>query len=142
MNFRKVLTVGAEFLPDEGDGVEAEHLDPAIGQHTHQVEEFAENVRVSPVEIPLEFVEGRPYPPLAVVVPGEIAMREVRKNVRKVLLPGVNLVLSRQNMEIVAVLLLTSPSSSSPFMLGRYVVNDEVHDEGYAVGTQGSREVS
>jgi len=45
-------------------------------------------------------------------------------------------------MEIVAVLLLTSPSSSSPFMLGRYVVNDEVHDEGYAVGTQGSREVS
>ena len=79
------------------DGVEAEHLDPAIGQHTHQVEEFAENVSVSPVEIPLEFVEGRPYPPLAVVVPGEIAMREVRKNVRKVLLPGVNLVLSRQN---------------------------------------------
>jgi len=69
-------------------------------------------------------------------------MREVRKNVRKVLLPGVNLVLSRQNMEIVAVLLLTSPSSSSPFMLGRYVVNDEVHDEGYAVGMQGSREVS
>jgi len=69
-------------------------------------------------------------------------MREVRKNVRKVLLPGVNLVLSRQNMEIVAVLLLTSPSSSSPFMLGRYVVNDEVHDEGYVVGTQGSREVS
>lgn len=113
-----------------------------ISQHTHQVEEFAENVSVSPVEIPLEFVEGRPYPPLAVVVPGEIAMREVRKNVRKVLLPGVNLVLSRQNMEIVAVLLLTSPSSSSPFMLGRYVVNDEVHDEGYAVGTQGSREVS
>ena len=100
--------------------------DSAISQHTHQVEEFAENVRVSPVEIPLEFVEGRPYPPLAVVVPGEIAMREVRKNVRKVLLPGVNLILSRQNMEIVAVLLLTSPSSSSPFMLGRYVVNDEV----------------
>ena len=141
MDLREVLATGAELLPDEGDGVQTEDLDSAVGEFTHQVDELAEDVGIGPVEVPLELVEGRPDPSLTVVVPGEIATRKVGEDLREILLPGIDLVLSLQDVEVVTVFLLTGTCSLSPLMLGRHMVDDQVHDQGDAVAPQRGRQI-
>ena len=72
-----VLAAGAHPLPEERDRVEPEHLDPEVGQPQDDLGELGQHRRVGPVEVPLPLVERRPDPALEVVVPGEVAGREV-----------------------------------------------------------------
>ena len=55
--------VGALALDGEGDGVQAQDLDALVGEVEDDGGELHHDVRVAPVKVPLEGVEGDPHPP-------------------------------------------------------------------------------
>ncbi len=57
-----VLAVGAEALPHEGHGIETQNVDAPVGEIQHHIDNFEEDLRVRPVQVPLVFVEGGPDP--------------------------------------------------------------------------------
>ncbi len=77
MHLGLVLAGRAHPLPQEGDGVEPQHLDAEVGQPQDGLRELRQHRRVRPVEVPLPLVEGRPDPCVQVGVAGEVTRREV-----------------------------------------------------------------
>ena len=130
------LAVGALALDGEGDGVQAQHLDAAVGQVQNDAGELGHDVGVAPVEVPLEGVEGGPHPAAHAVVPGEVAGGEVGEDLRQGALVGVGLSAVGEDEEVVAVALLAGAGPHRPLVLGGHVVEDEVHHQGDALGAQ------
>ena len=130
------LAVGALALDGEGDGVQAQHLDAAVGQVQDDAGELGHDVGVAPVEVPLEGVEGGPHPAAHAVVPGEVAGGEVGEDLRQGALVGVGLGAVGEDEEVVAVALLAGAGPHRPLVLGGHVVEDEVHHQGDALGAQ------
>ena len=89
VHLRLALAVGAQALPDEGDGVKAQHVDPAVGEVEDDRRVLAQDGRIGPVEVPLELVERRPDPAVELVVPREVARREVGEDLGQGPLVGV-----------------------------------------------------
>ena len=109
VHLRLVLARGAHPLPDEGDGVEAEHLDPEVGQRDDDVGVLAQDRRVRPVDVPLVVVERRPDPAAELVVPGEVAGREVGEDLGQAGLVGVGHLAVGVHVEVVALLRVARP---------------------------------
>ena len=136
-----VLGVGAEPLPQEGDRVEPQTVDAAIGQEQGDVGELAEHLGVRPVEVPLPRVERGPDPAADLVVPGEAAGREVREHLGKGAFEAVRLGAVGEDVEVVAVARVARASRGRPGMLTGHVVEDEVDGEGDAGVVQHGGEV-
>ena len=69
------LARGAQLLPDERHGVQAQHLGPLVRQEQHFRGHGVEDVRVGVVEVPLEAVERGPHPPGIRVVGARVPSR-------------------------------------------------------------------
>ena len=78
-----ILAVRPEPLPQEGNGVETQYLDPQVRQMHDDGGEFEQHLRIGPVQIPLPLVERRPHPLAELVVEREASGREVRKDFRQ-----------------------------------------------------------
>ena len=136
MDLGLALAVGALAFDGEGDGVQAQHLDAAVGQVQDDVGELGHDAGVAPVEVPLEGVEGGPHPAVDVVVPGEVAGGEVGEDLRQGALVGVGLGTVGEDEEVVAVALLAGARPRRPLVLGGHVVENEVHHQRDALGAQ------
>ena len=137
-----VLAGRAHPLPQEGDRVEPEHLHAEVGEEQDDLGELDEDVRVRPVEVPLPGVERRPHPLLELLVPGEVARREVREHLGQRPLVGVGLGPVGVDVEVVLVVLLARPRADRPVVLARDVVEDQVEDEAHPVLAQRGRQVA
>jgi hypothetical protein len=73
VGFGLIFAVGAQALPHEGDGVQAQDFHALIRQEEHDVQQFAKDGRVGVIQVPLEFVEGGPDPFVERFVVGEAA---------------------------------------------------------------------
>ncbi len=71
VHFWLSLAVGANALPDECDGIKTQAVGATIREVQNDVGEFAEHIRVRPVEIPLPRVEGGPHPLLQRLIEAE-----------------------------------------------------------------------
>ena len=133
MHLGLVLTRRTESLPDEGDRIETEAVDAAVGEEESDVGELVHDIGVGPVEVPLVVVERRPHPRVEAVVPREVARGEVGEHLRQRLLIGVGDGAVGVDVEVVAVLRIPSPGSLGPRMLGRDVVEHEVDGQSDAI---------
>ena len=97
--------------------------------------------RVGPVEVPLPRVERRPHPLLEVLVPREVARREVREDLGQGPLVHVGLRPVGVQVEVVLVVLLPGPGPYRPVVLAGDVVEDQVENEAHPVFPHGGREV-
>ena len=129
MHFGLVLAVGAESLPDEGDGVEPQHLHTEISQEQDDLGVFGEYFRVRPVDVPLVGVEGGPHPALCLIVPGEAAWGEVGEDLRQEGFVGVGFRAIRIDPEVVAVLGVSGARGPRPGVLAGDVVQHQVDDQ-------------
>ena len=82
------LAAGTQSFPHEGHRIQPQHIDAGIGEVQHDLGNFKENLRVSPVQIPLVFVESGPDPFAEIGVMGEIAGGIVGKNLDQRLFIG------------------------------------------------------
>ena len=85
----QVLAARAHLLPDEGHRIQAQHLDPGVGQEEHLARHLAEDRRVAVVQVPLEDVEGRPDPHADLGAIGERARMLVGEDLAQRALVGV-----------------------------------------------------
>ena len=121
-----VLARRAQPLPDEGDGVEPDHVDAEVGEEQDDVGELVEDVGVRPVEVPLPRVERRPHPPGGVVVPREAARGEVGEHLGQRALVGVGQLAVGEDAEVGAVVRIAATGRLRPLVLAGDVVEHEV----------------
>ena len=79
---------------------------------------------------------------LELLVPGEVARREVREHLGEGPLVGVGLGPVGVDVEVVLVVLLPRPRPDRPVVLARDVVEDQVEDEAHPVLAQRGRQVA
>ena len=137
-----VLAVGAHPLPEERDRVEPEHLDPEVGQPQDDLGELDEHRGVGPVEVPLPLVEGRPDPALELLVPREVARREVREDLRQRALEVVGHVAVLEDVEVVPVRRVARPGARRPVVLAGDVVEHQVHHQADALAAERGGELA
>ncbi len=135
------LAVGAEALPQEGDGIQAQHVDAAVGQVEDDRRVLAQHRGVAPVDVPLELVERRPHPALQVLVPGEVAGGEVGEDLGQGRLVRVGHVAVGEDVEVLAVRRVTGARLDGPLVLTGDVVEHEVEHQAHPGVVQPGREV-
>ena len=140
MDFRLILTVGSEPLPDERDRIQAEDVHSLVRQPADELDELVEHLGVGPVEVPLVLVEGGPHPRVRRVVPGEVAGGKIREDLRERLLELVGHLPVGVQEEVVPILQVPLPGLLRPFVFLGDVVENEVHLQGDPVLPQGGRE--
>ena len=62
MSLRQAFAAGTHLLPDEGYGVHTQDVHAQVGEEHHFARHGVEYPRIGVIQIPLERVEGRPYP--------------------------------------------------------------------------------
>jgi hypothetical protein len=137
-----VLAGGAEALPDEGDRVEPEHLHAEVGQRQDDVGELAQHGGVRPGQVPLVVVEGRPDPARELVVPGEVAGREVGEHLRQGGLVGVRHLPVGVDVEVGPLVGVAGAGGRGPLVLTRDVVQHQVEAQADPVGAQRRRQLA
>ena len=140
MNLWLVLAVRPEPLPQERDGVQPQHLDAGVGEEEDDVGVLREHVGIGPVEVPLPLVERRPDPALQVVVPGEVAGREVGEHLRQSCLVRVRHRAVGKDVEVRPLRHVTGPRVDGPTVLARDVVEHQVEYEADPLSAKGSAE--
>ena len=113
---------------------------PRLARAEDDVGVLAEDLGVGPVDVPLVVVEGRPHPGGEVVVPGEVAGREVGKDLRQGRLVGVGHLPVVVDVEVGTLALVTRTRRRRPRVLTRDVVEHQVEAEADALLAQGRGE--
>ena len=125
VDLRQVAAIGAKLLPDVRHGVDAEHLDTEVGQ-AHAAHHGYEHLRVAVVEVPLERVELGHHPLVHLLIPGEVAGRGVREDLRHIPVVPVGDGAVRVAEVIVLILGIAGFGCLGPAVGGGGVVHHEV----------------
>ena len=126
---------GAELLPDERDGVHAQHLDPEVGEEQHLAGHRPEHGGIRVVQVPLERVERRPDPS-AVGQLHERPRMVVGEDLAHRALVGVGHGAIGEDQVEVPIVRIVGDRLARPFVVARGVVEDEVEHERDAVRAQ------
>ena len=131
-----VLAVRALALPQEGDGVQAQHVDPGGRQAEHRLGHRAEDLGVGVVEVPLVGVEGGPHPALELRLPREAARRRGGEDLGQRHLVGVGLGAIGERAVEGQRPRVAGQRGLRPRVLARGVVEDHVDAQRHARGAQ------